>query len=63
MDESNRLLLFGASTRAAAFSALRAGLKPWCVDLFADRGGSTAYKSQMARVYATRAITRAVAAA
>ncbi len=37
MDESNRLLLFGASTRAAAFSALRAGLKPWCVDLFADR--------------------------
>jgi predicted ATP-grasp superfamily ATP-dependent carboligase len=31
------LLIFGASTRAAAFSALRAGLRPWCADLFADR--------------------------
>src|SRR5262249_9981062 len=30
------LLIFGASTRAAAFSALRAGLSPWCADLFAD---------------------------
>jgi predicted ATP-grasp superfamily ATP-dependent carboligase len=30
------LLLAGASVRAAAFSALRAGLRPWCVDLFAD---------------------------
>jgi predicted ATP-grasp superfamily ATP-dependent carboligase len=30
------LLIFGASTRAAAFSALRAGLNPWCADLFAD---------------------------
>lgn len=30
------LLIVGASTRAAAFSALRAGLNPWCVDLFAD---------------------------
>jgi predicted ATP-grasp superfamily ATP-dependent carboligase len=29
-------LVFGASTRAAAFSALRAGLQPWCADLFAD---------------------------
>lgn len=29
-------ILIGASTRAAAFSALRAGLKPWCIDLFAD---------------------------
>lgn len=37
MEESGRILLFGASTRAAAFSALRAGLRPWCVDLFADR--------------------------
>ncbi len=35
MEEGN-LLLFGASTRAAAFSALRAGLRPWCFDLFAD---------------------------
>jgi predicted ATP-grasp superfamily ATP-dependent carboligase len=30
------LLLLGASTRAAAFSALRAELRPWCADLFAD---------------------------
>jgi len=30
------LLIVGASARAAAFSALRAGLRPWCVDLFAD---------------------------
>ncbi|MBY0523645.1 MAG: ATP-grasp domain-containing protein [Gemmataceae bacterium] len=33
---AQRLLIFGASARAAAFSALRAGLDPWCVDLFAD---------------------------
>lgn len=32
----DNLLLFGASTRAAALSALRAGLRPWCADLFAD---------------------------
>src|SRR5216683_2016111 len=31
------LLILGASARAAAFSALRAGLRPWCADLFADR--------------------------
>ena len=30
------VLIFGTSVRAAAFSALRAGLSPWCVDLFAD---------------------------
>ncbi len=30
------LLIIGASARAAAFSALRAGLRPWCADLFAD---------------------------
>ncbi|HVS38575.1 MAG TPA: ATP-grasp domain-containing protein [Gemmataceae bacterium] len=35
MDADN-LILFGSSTRAAAFSALRAGLRPWCADLFAD---------------------------
>jgi predicted ATP-grasp superfamily ATP-dependent carboligase len=35
MPASN-LLIFGASTRAAAFSALRAGFTPWCADLFAD---------------------------
>lgn len=30
------LLIFGASTRAAAFSAIRAGFRPICGDLFAD---------------------------
>jgi uncharacterized protein len=34
-DES--LMILGASARAAAFSAVRAGLRPWCADLFADR--------------------------
>jgi predicted ATP-grasp superfamily ATP-dependent carboligase len=29
--------LLGASTRAAAFSAMRAGLRPTCADLFGDR--------------------------
>jgi predicted ATP-grasp superfamily ATP-dependent carboligase len=36
MTASNEILILGASTRAAAFSALRAGLRPRCVDLFAD---------------------------
>jgi predicted ATP-grasp superfamily ATP-dependent carboligase len=31
------LVLIGASVRAAAFSALRAGLRPWAIDLFGDR--------------------------
>lgn len=31
------VIILGTSTRAAAFSALRAGLSPWCVDVFADR--------------------------
>jgi uncharacterized protein len=30
------LLIIGANVRAAAFSAFRAGLQPWCADLFAD---------------------------
>ena len=34
---TNQVLIVGASTRAAAFSALRAGLEPRCVDYFADR--------------------------
>jgi predicted ATP-grasp superfamily ATP-dependent carboligase len=34
--DSDHLLIFGASARAAAVSALRAGLRPWCADLFAD---------------------------
>ncbi len=36
MPPMRDLLIFGASARAAAFSALRAGLRPWCADLFAD---------------------------
>ena len=31
------LVIVGASARAAAQSAIRAGYEPWCVDLFADR--------------------------
>ena len=31
------LAILGASARAAAQSAIRAGLSPWCADLFADR--------------------------
>ena len=30
------IMIFGTSVRAAAFSASRAGLSPWCADLFAD---------------------------
>jgi len=33
---ADRLLIVGASARAAAFSALRAGFAPWCADRFAD---------------------------
>src|SRR5689334_6689197 len=36
MSAGPNLLIFGASVRAAAFSALRAGLQPWCADLFGD---------------------------
>src|SRR5262245_37522602 len=35
-DPARYLLIVGASVRAAAFSALRAGLEPRCADLFAD---------------------------
>ena len=34
--DSIDVILIGASTRAAAMSARRAGLTPWCADLFAD---------------------------
>ena len=37
MTASEHLRILGASARAAAFSALRAGLRPCCIDLFADR--------------------------
>ncbi|HEX4148570.1 MAG TPA: hypothetical protein VHY20_06270, partial [Pirellulales bacterium] len=33
---SDAVVILGASARAAAFSALRAGLTPWCADCFAD---------------------------
>src|SRR5436190_12739447 len=33
---ADRLLILGASARAAAFSAMRAGFEPWCLDRFAD---------------------------
>ncbi len=32
----NPLIIAGASVRAAAFSAARAGFSPWCIDHFAD---------------------------
>ncbi len=36
MDPSRRLLILGASTRAAAHSAVRAGIQPFCSDIFLD---------------------------
>jgi predicted ATP-grasp superfamily ATP-dependent carboligase len=36
MPSPQPIIIFGASVRAAAFSALRAGLRLWCADLFAD---------------------------
>ncbi len=36
MPRIERILIVGASTRAAAFSARRAGLRPACLDQFAD---------------------------
>jgi len=37
VNTTETVLIVGASTRAAAFSALRAGLKPRCLDHFVDR--------------------------
>ena len=34
--EPSNVMILGAGVRAAAFSALRAGLSPWCADLFGD---------------------------
>jgi predicted ATP-grasp superfamily ATP-dependent carboligase len=36
LDSHNQLMIFGASTRAAAQSAVLAGLRPLCADRFAD---------------------------
>jgi predicted ATP-grasp superfamily ATP-dependent carboligase len=48
-DQSRRVIIVGASVRAAAWSALRAGLEPHCVDLFSDR--------DLGRVAAARTIS------
>jgi predicted ATP-grasp superfamily ATP-dependent carboligase len=37
IDSANSLLILGASTRSAAYSAIRAGLQPICADLFHDQ--------------------------
>lgn len=42
------VILIGASVRAAAMSALRAGWTPWCADLFAD--------ADLARIAAVRKV-------
>src|SRR5436189_137752 len=36
MMQDPNLIVVGASARAAAFSALRAGMRPYAIDLFAD---------------------------
>lgn len=36
VSNSANVIIMGASTRAAAFSALRAGFRPYCLDLFGD---------------------------
>jgi predicted ATP-grasp superfamily ATP-dependent carboligase len=41
MSTTKNLLILGATTRAAAFSVLRAGLAPRCADYFADRDLAT----------------------
>ncbi len=43
------LILIGASVRAMAFSCIRAGYKPWCIDLYAD--------ADLQRVCPTKKIT------
>jgi uncharacterized protein len=37
MEQDPEIIIIGASVRAAAHSALRAGFRPLCADLFADR--------------------------
>jgi uncharacterized protein len=34
--DNSTLILIGASVRALAFSCIRAGYQPWCIDLYAD---------------------------
>ena len=35
-SDNATLILIGASVRALAFSCIRAGYQPWCIDLYAD---------------------------
>src|SRR5687767_10810594 len=35
-EPANTVIIAGGSVRSAAASALRAGLRPWCIDCFAD---------------------------
>jgi predicted ATP-grasp superfamily ATP-dependent carboligase len=42
MTATREILILGASARAAAFSLLRAGFTPLCIDYFADRDLSSA---------------------
>ncbi len=36
IGDNATLILIGASVRALAFSCIRAGYQPWCIDLYAD---------------------------
>ncbi len=60
-DQTPDLLIVGASVRAAAFSALRAGLVPRCLDLFADCDLSARCDASAVRPYPTGLITAAQA--
>jgi uncharacterized protein len=45
------VIILGATARAAAFSAQRAGMRPWCADLFAD--------ADLARAFPVRRVSLA----
>lgn len=51
-DEGRRLIIVGSSARAAAFSALRAGFAPACVDQFADADLQAAARCRKAQRFA-----------
>ncbi len=53
------LLIIGASVRAAAFSALRAGMTPRCVDLFADADLAARCETVAVRDYPDELLTAA----
>ncbi|HEY2841935.1 MAG TPA: ATP-grasp domain-containing protein [Pirellulales bacterium] len=62
MSRENKLLILGASVRAAAFSALAAGLEPICGDAFADADLRQACQATVATPYPTGLIEIAHAA-